>query len=125
MSSFTDNVSIQPLPKSNKRITTKWFRYYVWEYWSDEYIDVPVWYEFDWASVPMLFWMFIQRVEPKTLSAACLHDYLYTEWRRYTLQKTDRIFYESLIVSWVNKCKAMIMYIWVILWWWIYWNRFI
>lgn len=125
MSSFTDNVAIQPLPKSNKRITTKWFRYYVWVEWSDEYIDVPVWYEFDWASVPMVFWMFIQRVEPKTLSAACLHDYLYTEWRRYTLKKTDRIFFESLLVSWVNKYKAMLMYLGVKLWWWIYWNSFI
>ena len=125
MSSFTDNVSIQPLPKSNKRITTQWFRYYVWVEWSNEYIDVPVGYVFDWASVPMIFWIFIQRVEPKTLSAACLHDYLYTEWRRYTLKKTDRIFYESLLVSWVNKYKAMLMYIWVRLWWWVYRYKFI
>jgi len=73
----------------------------------------------------MIFWMFIQRVEPKTLSAACLHDYLYTDWRRYTLKKTDEIFLESLLVSWVNKYKAIIMYIWVRLWWWIYWNSFI
>lgn len=124
MSSFTDNVSIQPLPNSNKRVTTQWFRYYVWKEWSNEYIDVPVWYEFDWASVPMLFGMFIQRIEPKTLSSACLHDYLYTEWRRYTLAKTDKIFFESLIVSWVNIFKASIMYIWVRLWWRIYWYKF-
>ncbi len=125
MSSFTQNVSIQPLPKSNKWITTQWFRYYVGFEWSDEYIDVPVGYEFDWASVPMVFGMFIQRVEPKTLSASCLHDYLYTQWRRYTLKRTDEIFLESLLVSWVNKYKAIIMYLWVRLWGRLYWYRFI
>lgn len=123
MSSFTQFTSIQPLPKSNKRITTQWFRYYVWVEWSDEYIDVPPKYEFDWASVPMVFWMFIQRVEPQTISAACLHDYLYTTGRRYSLAKTDKIFYESLIVSWVNKIKAMLMYIWVRLWGRYYWYK--
>lgn len=121
MSSFTENVSIQPLPKTNKWVTTKSFRYYVGVEWSDEYVDVPEGFEFDGASVPMVFGMLIQRVEPKTLSAACLHDYLYTEGRRYSRAKTDWIFFESLIVSWVNKCKAIVMYIGVRLWGWFYW----
>jgi len=120
MSSFTENTSIQPLPKSNKWCTVKPFTYYLYYEWG-EGITVPAWYEFDWASVPMVFWMFIQRVEPKTISAACLHDYLYTIGRRYSLAQTDKIFYESLVVSWVNKIKAMLMYIWVRLWGRYYW----
>ena len=122
MSSFTENTSIQPLPKVNKWVTTKPFTYYLYKEWGES-ITVPAWFVFDWASVPMVFGMFIQRVEPKTISSACLHDYLYTEWRRYTLKKTDRIFYESLLVSWVNKIKATLMYIWVRLWGRYYWYK--
>lgn len=123
MSSFTENVNISPLPKENKRITTKPFVYHIGKEESNEVVVIPTWYVFDGASVPMVFGCFIQRVEPRTISAACLHDYLYTEWRRYSLIKTDLIFYESLIASWVCKIKAFIMYIWVFLGWWLYWYK--
>lgn len=124
MSSFTENTSIQPLPKDNKWITVKPFTYYVDIEWVEE-ITVPAWYEFDWASIPMLFWMFVQRVEPQTISAACLHDYLYTNWRRYNRKKTDKIFRESLIVAWCSIIKSYIMWIWVRLWWRLYWYKLI
>ncbi len=124
MSSFTENTSIQPLPKSNRRVTTREFTYYLTEEWGES-VTVPVWYEFDWASVPCIFWMLIQRVEPKTISSACLHDYLYTEWRRYSRSKTDKIFKDSLLVSWCSPIKSCIMRLWVVLWWRAYWYKIV
>lgn len=122
MSSFTENTSIQPLPKSNKWITVRPFTYYLdVEWW--ESVTVPAWYEFDWASVPMIFGMFVQRVEPQTISSACLHDYLYTDWRIYNRSKTDIIFRESLSIAWCGKIKSYIMWLWVVLVWRIYWYK--
>lgn len=125
MSSFTENVSIQPLPKMNLWVTSKPFRYHIGGIESNEIVEVPAWYVFDGASVPMVFGWLIQRVEPRSISAACVHDYLYTDGRRYTRWKTDCIFYESLIVSWVGRVKATLMRLWVFLWGWLYWHKFI
>ena len=124
MSQFTKFTSIQPLPKERMRITTAPLVYHVWHEDSDEVITVPTGYEFDWASVPMVFGMVIQRAEPQTILAACLHDYLYTEWRRYTLSETDYIFYEALR-CFNPKRKSMVMYIGVRLWWRVYWYKII
>ena len=120
MSKFTENVCISPLPKANLWMTTAPLVYHVWDEHSTEIITVPAWYEFDWASVPMIFGPLIQRVEPKTISPACVHDWLYTQWRRYTQKKSDQIFYEALIASWVPTIKAYIMYIGVRLGWRLY-----
>ena len=111
MSSFTENVFIQPLPKMNLWSTTKPFRYHVGSIESNEIVEVPVGYVFDGASVPIMFGWFVQRVEPKTISAAAVHDYLYTDGRRYTRWKTDWIFYESLLVSGVSRPKAFLMWL--------------
>ena len=119
MSVFTTFTSIQPLPKEKKRITTTPLTYRVGSEDSDEIITVPTGYEFDWASVPMMFGWFIQRVEPDTIAAACIHDYLYTEGRRYTLSKSDYIFFEALCCT-TSKWKAFIMRLWVRLWWRLY-----
>lgn len=98
MSSFTKHTAIAPT-ENNKRITTEWFRYYVGEENGKEYIDIPAWFEFDGATVPSIFWIFIQKVEPDTITSACLHDYLYIHRREYGLIKSDQIFLESLIVK--------------------------
>jgi len=113
MSSFT-NPSIQP--KGDKRIVTQPMRYYLGEYDSNEWIDVPVWFEFDGASVPKLLRVFIERIEPRTLASACIHDYLYT-YKLYKRWKCDKIFLESLLIAWNGKIKSYIMYIWVYLFW--------
>jgi len=95
MSSFT-KPSIKP--NKDNRIVTEPMRYYIGEYGSNEYIDVPVGFEFDGASVPRILRIFIERIEPRTLASACLHDYLY-ETKIYTRGETDKIFLESLIIS--------------------------
>lgn len=124
MSAFTTFTSIQPLPKEKKWITTAPLVYRVWSEDSDEIITVPAGYEFDGASVPMIFGWFIQRVEPDTIAAACLHDYLYTDGRRYTLSKSDYIFFEALCCT-TSKWKAFIMRLWVKMWGRIYWYKLI
>lgn len=121
MSAFTSNIYISPQPKSNKRITTKELIYDVWFEWSSEKVIVPAWFEFDWATVPMIFGQLIQRVEPRTINAACIHDYIYIHLKhRYTRSQADNIFLEALIACKVNKFKALMMYLWVRLWWRLY-----
>lgn len=115
MSAFTTFTSIKPLPKEKKWITTAPLTYRVGSDDSDEIVIVPTWYEFDWASIPMIFWRILQRVEPDTIAAACLHDYLYTDGRRYTLSKSDYIFLEALCCT-TNRFKAFIMRLWVRMW---------
>jgi len=110
MSAFTTFTSIQPLPKANKRITTQELTYYVGEEGSDEVITVPIGFEFDGASVPNIFGIFIQKVEPQTINSACLHDYLYMEGRRYSRRKTEWIFLEALLCT-TPIWKSVIMYL--------------
>lgn len=121
MSVFTENVNIVPLPKQNLWMTTKELLYYVGNEFSDEKIIVPSGFVFDWASVPMIFGNIIQRVEPRTLSSACIHDYMYTN-KIYKRSKCDKIFYEALIVSGTRKWKAKCMYWGVRLGWRMYWK---
>lgn len=136
MSSFTKHTGIAPTDNGTW-ITTEWFRYYVWELNSNDYIDVPTWFEFDGATVPSIFWMFIQKVEPDTIMSACLHDYLYIHRREYGLIKSDQIFLESLIVkniphliknkqyiTWLlHMFKYILMYTGLFIWSWFVWYK--
>lgn len=159
MSSFTNHTSIAPTEEIGKRINTESFRYYVWEDWSDEYIDVPAWYIFDWASIPNILmwilwfflWMFysvwyflllivaiwIQKVETDTIPNSCLHDYMYTHYRKYGRIKTDLIFFQSLLVynipkllkqkryikAFVMTMKYILMTMWLLLFSWFVWYK--
>ena len=136
MSSFTNHTAISPTDHG-KRVTTEWFRYYIWEENSNEYVDVPAWFEFDGASVPSIFGIFIQKVESDTITSACLHDYIYIHDRKYGRMKSDQIFLESLIIynipkllrnkeyiaSFIYMMKYIIMYIWLFLWSWFVWYK--
>lgn len=100
MSSFTNHTAISPTDHG-KRVTTEWFRYYIWEENSNEYVDVPAWFEFDGASVPSILGIFIQKVEPDTIMSACLHDWLYIHKEIENEENriaTDLVFLESLII---------------------------
>lgn len=137
MSSFTKHSEIYPSEDIGIWINAKPFRYYVWEENSDDYIDVPVWYAFDWASVPSILWILIQKVETDTITSACLHDYLYTDCRKYGRIKSDIIFYESNVVynipkllekrkyfkAFIYMLKYIIMTMWLLLFSWIVWYK--
>lgn len=146
MSQFTENVSIRPIPKSSRWITTKdivWYRFY--DNISNRGIDpivIPEWYEFDWASTPTnLFvilaiiaifitpWLapfaiigyYMQRTEPNTITAAVLHDFIYTDRPEWIwLAEADAIFLEALIACGTNKFKAFAMWAGVSMWGWFY-----
>ncbi len=137
MSSFTNHTAIYPSENLWQRINAEDFRYYVWDEWSEEYIHVPKGYEFDWASVPRILWVLIQKVETDTIASACLHDYLYTDYRKYGRIKSDLIFYESLMVyniprelknkkyleAFILTMKYILMTMWLLLFsWWVWYK---
>lgn len=136
MSIFTNHTEIYP----NEEwlwVNDKDFRYYVWEDNGDDYVNVPSWYVFDWASVPMVLWMLIQKVETDTITSACLHDYLYTDCRRYWRIKSDLIFFESLMIynipklikqkkylkAFIRTVKYIVMTIWLLMFSWFVWYK--
>ena len=125
MSQFTEFTSIAP--SGNKRVTTKELKREVWSLGSGNFITVPIWFEFDGATVPMVFWALIQRVEPKTINAACIHDriYIYKDQYDLTRRQADTIFFDACIACWTPKFKAYVMYLWIRLGGWLYWYRFI
>lgn len=137
MSSFTNHTEIYPSDKLGIWVNNKQFRYYIWNENSTDYVDIPVWYEFDWASVPSILGIFIQKVETDTITSACLHDYLYTNHRKYGRIKSDIIFYESLMVyniptlikqnryikALISTMKYILMTIWLLLFSWTVWYK--
>ena len=118
MSSFTENTSISPIPKKGTWITTSTFRYYVYEVGIWPCVDIPEGFEFDWASIPRILWIFSPPAEPKTINSACLHDYL-TDTRQFWYFMTHKIFYDSLLINWNSYFKSIIFFIWVCILWWI------
>lgn len=137
MSSFTNHTAIYPSDELWMRINAESFRYYVWEHGSDDYIDVPAWYVFDGASVPRILGVLIQKVETDTITSSCLHDYLYTDCRRYGRVGSDLIFLESLMVyniprelkdkryfeAFVLIIKYILMTMWLLLFSWFVWYK--
>lgn len=72
-------------------------------------ITVPEGFEFDGASVPMLFWFLFPMAHPDYIQAAALHDYIYqnggvcldhSKSKQYlavlSRRDADNIFYEAL-----------------------------
>lgn len=116
MSQFTNHTAIYPSENLWQRINAEAFRYYIGEKGGEEYIDIPAWYEFDWASVPKILGIFIQKVETDTIDSSCVHDYLYTHHRKYGRIKSDLIFFESLLVKNIPKIIKQKKYImWLLL----------
>jgi len=137
MSQFTNHTAIYPSDELWLRINAESFRYYIGEQGSEEYVDVPAWYTFDGASVPKILGILIQKVETDTIASACLHDYLYTDYRKYGRIKSDLIFYESLMVyniprelknkkyfeAFILTMKYIIMTMWLLLFsWWVWYK---
>jgi len=150
MSHFTRNAVIQPVPKTSLRKLVNDVTWYAWSY-DDETdtgtlpITPPIWYVFDWASTPTnlfavlclfsvfispwfsplaVLWYYMQRTESSTILWSVIHDYLYTDkekFTRITRWIADRIALDIRIACWTNKYKALLMYLWIRLWWRFYW----
>ena len=86
--------------------------------WNFDY--VPAWFIFDWCSIPIcLFW---QKIEPKTLTSCCYHDWLFRD-KPYWFFRSNYLFLVAMRVDWVPTRKKLRYYMWVNMFWWI--TRFI
>ena len=71
---------------------------------------VPVGTMSDGASIPQIFWSFIGGpLEGKYRNAAVIHDY-YCDYRVREWEAVDRVFYDAMITSGVDRLKAKVMY---------------
>ena len=120
MSVFTENTSIEALKKENLWGTTEPLVFYTMIDDKREYITVPVWFKFDGASVPRFLWFLFPPAEPRSIDAACLHDYLF-ETRQYSLWKTDLIFLEALEALWMVAWRRYLMFLWLKMGSWLPW----
>lgn len=108
-------VNFQPL-QNNKWMLTIPFTYYVGTKDSDHPINIEQGFVFDGASIPRIFHWIFTPMDTDTIIAALIHDKIFNtpELRqRYTLQEANDIFYEVMIVCWVNKAKAIALYLWL------------
>lgn len=135
MSAFTEQVWIIPIPKTWIWVVSRPLTRYLDYETKWRPITVEPWFQFDWAStqqsifavmailasfvspwflIMAVLGYFVPSVEPCSISAAALHDYLYI-FRPYnmTQRQADRIFREALIACWTPKWKAWVMRAWV------------
>jgi len=110
MSSFTEPLTVTKLA-SGTWITATPFRYYVGEEGSNDFIDVPVGTETDFASIPRPFWSILPP-DGKYSQAAVLHDFLYSQRKihKRSREECDNIFLEAMKVLNVNWWKRHAMH---------------
>lgn len=111
MSSFTDNIVVMAVPLSRSgwhRWLPPGFHQPRWELWNGftyavgdlgapQYtVSVPKKFQFDGASVPLLFRMLVPMAHPNYIQAAALHDYMLGYVELYGRRTCDLVFYEAL-----------------------------
>lgn len=90
----------------------------VWYEGSSEKMVVPKWFMFEGASIPRIFRTLVGHpMTIKVLRAALIHDWLYIT-KKSSRKYADDVFYESMIISWVSKRKALLFYYMVRIFWW-------
>ncbi len=109
MSSFTKNLSIEPISKKLWRVN-KAFEYHVGSENSGEVIQVPEGYETDGISIPRFCWVIVGHpLSGEAVQASVIHDFLY-QYGLYDQKRSDEIFLEALIVLKVSVWKRQIMF---------------
>lgn len=106
------------LSKKRKYELWKEVEYTVQNQWKPFNINIEQWFIFDGASIPRIFWAFGTPMDPITLLAALVHDYLY-RYHQVTRQEADEIFNEILMESGVWFIKRNAYYLWVRCWGWV------
>lgn len=74
MSSFTEPLTVTKISKNRWKIARA-FRFYLDDL-QHEYIDIPVGFVTDFASVPRIFWGLFPPATGEYVQAAVVHDYL-------------------------------------------------
>lgn len=114
-------VKLSPFDNYWNWILLEDFTYYVGYKWSSEQITIPKGFIFNGMSIPRIFWWFANPMETDGIIASLIHDWLY-EQQIYTLQQTDEIFHEVLIVCGMSMSKAGILFLWLKCGSWYTWN---
>lgn len=113
--SMYERFKISPNSETWKWTLLESFVYYKWIKWSNDYIVIPAWFEFDWASVPRAFWCFGHPMEIDTLIWACVHDRLYhlirLNQKNYTREQADNKFNEVMLVCEVRTVKRVVFFL--------------
>lgn len=115
MSIFTKFTSIHPIPWKNVWVTSNELVFYENDDMTWDKIVVPCWFEFDWASTPRFIRILFPPAEPRTINAACLHDWLFAN-KSYSLRKTDLLFLRALKASGFHPIKRWTMFLGLKLW---------
>ena len=73
-------------------------------------IKVPKFFQYDGASIPPAAWQAIGTpYQPRFMTAAVFHDWLYHTHQLGDQEPTDQLFHELLLQSGVNKVRAGLM----------------
>jgi len=108
MSSFTDELIVEPMPDGRKWKLIKEFDYDIGFEGSGDTIHVPAGFVTDFASVPFIFWSLLPPWG-KYGKAAIIHDFCYQSHCRCRAM-SDYIFKEAMGILNVPKWKIFVMY---------------
>lgn len=80
--------------------------------WNGRTVTVPSGFESDGCSVPEFLWDSVSpQIDPRTLRAAIVHDYLYRNaLPGWTRKDADELFYDFMVEDGMPKFKAGIAY---------------
>ncbi len=129
MSSFTTPLVVSPMDNGRDWELQSKFTYHVGSKFSRKWVNVPVGFVTDFASVPRFFWFL---PDWATYSKApILHDWLYEHpeimGKPITRKKADQIFLEAMHVDWQGhksrRFVAHLEYIAVRLFGWLAWDN--
>ena len=109
MSSFTSPLVVSPLSDGRRWRLARAFSYHRGSKYSNNYVNVPIGFVTDFASIPWVFWALVP-YWGKYGKAAVLHDYIYQTGSR-SRKEADAIFYEAMIVGNTRPWKAKLMYL--------------
>ncbi len=122
MSSFTKNLSIEPISKDIWRVN-KAFEYHVGYENSTQRIKIPAGYLTDGISIPRFCWVIVGHpLSGEAVQASVIHDFLY-QYGLYDQKRSDDIFLEALIVLKVPVWKRQVMFRALRFFGWIAWNQ--
>ena len=108
MSSFTDELIIEPTEDSTKWKLVQPFRYWIQELHKGPVITVPAGFVTDFASIPQMFWSVLPPWG-KYGKAAVVHDYLY-QTALCPRDECDEVFLEAMEVLGVPYITRKTMY---------------
>jgi len=107
MSKFTSKLIVSLKDGKNWTLEEE-FEYYTDMFGERFTIQIPKYFETDFASIPKIFLPFLS-YKDKFNKAAVVHDYLYSN-HLFSRKDSDKIFLEGMEVLGINKFKRYLFY---------------